>query len=88
MVENNNTVATEELTIEKMSIASLITYCQTALSQVDDSVEQILSTLTGQEPTPKVNKEIVGVFNNCVDLADKIISLKGKVDSLATYISL
>ena len=77
----------EEITPEKMSIASLIEYCHLATKHIYKEVGKIRQALTGEEIKTLEEKKAVGIFNNCVDLADDLITLKTEVDEVSRYIS-
>ena len=80
---------TEEISLDKMSIASLIDYCHVATNQVEIEIDKTLGALNGSIETPlqQPKEKILGIFNKCVDLADKLIKLKEKMIELSSYIS-
>ena len=77
---------TEEISLDKMSIASLTEYCHKATSQVEIEVEKILGALKGVEVTPSAETKQSGLFNSSVDLADRLIKLKDKVLEVSAYL--
>lgn len=77
-----------ELTPEKMSISALIDYCHTAIGQIAKEIANIQCSLTGENiPDSEPEKEEnIGVFNNCINLAEKLIKLKNTITELTKII--
>jgi len=88
MAENEIETTNEDvLSPDTMSIAGLIDYQRTAVDQISAEVDKILIALIGGDvPSIEKKEKVTGIFNNCVDLADKIITLRDKVTDLSKYI--
>lgn len=93
MVEENNKEKVEatgdDKKDEKITVLSLLEYLHVATNQTNHTVDEILHLVTGQKAEKSAEKEAQGtaVFDMCVSLADKLVSIRDKVSLLKETIS-
>jgi len=82
MEEENKTEPTETKE-EKITVGSLVTYLGIAVDQTNALMDELVLAITGVAVPPKAEETTpVGLLENCVSLADKIITIRNKAQEL------
>jgi hypothetical protein len=75
---------------EKITIGSLVKYLTTATDQTATIMDELLVRFTGVTDLPTEKEQTtppVGILNECVSLADKLLTIRNKAQMLKDLIS-